>query len=103
MRELLLGAAVVALLAPAAVAQQGGQASGSAQAQQLQEGRYLVFFDFDSSALRADARQVISQAADAFRQTGAAQLAVVGHTDLSGSDSYNQALSSGAQRRFARS
>jgi hypothetical protein len=93
MRRLLLGASVLALLAPAVHAQPAGQGMGGAVAQQVEQDRFLVFFDFDSAALRADARQVIADAASRYRETGAAEISLVGHADLSGSDAYNQQLS----------
>jgi OmpA family len=59
-----------------------------------QDGRvYEVLFAFDRSDLDAEANATIDQAVADYRQTGAASLAVEGHTDTSGSDSYNQALS----------
>lgn len=59
-----------------------------------QDGRvYEVLFAFDRSDLDAEARSTIDQAVADYRQTGAAALAVEGHTDTSGSDGYNLALS----------
>lgn len=59
-------------------------------------GPLLVFFDFDRDVVTPEARQVIAQAFEASRRTGAATLSVTGHTDRAGSNSYNQAL--GLQR-----
>jgi OmpA family len=59
-----------------------------------QDGRvYEVLFAFDRSDLDAEALSTVDQAAAAYQRTGAASLAVVGHTDTSGSPSYNLALS----------
>jgi hypothetical protein len=59
-----------------------------------QGGRvYEVLFAFDRADLDAEARTTIDQAVAAYRQTGAASLAVEGHTDTSGGDAYNLALS----------
>jgi hypothetical protein len=59
-----------------------------------QDGRvYEVLFAFDRSDLDAEARSTIDQAVADYQQTGAASLAVEGHTDTSGSNVYNLALS----------
>lgn len=55
--------------------------------------QFLVFFGFNKSNLTSDAQGVISTAADTAKQMGSAQLVIVGHTDTSGSDTYNQSLS----------
>lgn len=62
-------------------------------------GPMLVFFDFDRKVITPEARQIVAQAAEAARRTGSATLAVTGHTDRAGSQSYNQAL--GLQRAEA--
>jgi outer membrane protein OmpA-like peptidoglycan-associated protein len=54
---------------------------------------YLVFFDFDSSKLTPEAKQIVNSAATDALQGKATQINVTGHTDRSGSDKYNQALS----------
>ena len=56
-------------------------------------GPFLVFFDFDSAELTDTAREVISSAAEAYRDFGIARLQTVGHTDTSGPDWYNERLS----------
>lgn len=60
--------------------------------------QFLVFFGFNKSNLTSDAQGVVSTAADTAKQMGSAQLVIVGHTDTSGSDTYNQSLS---ERRAA--
>jgi OOP family OmpA-OmpF porin len=57
--------------------------------------RFLAFFDFDKYNLTADAKKVVSQAAETAKKTNA-KVTVVGHTDRAGSDDYNMRLS---QRR----
>ena len=54
---------------------------------------FMVFFDWDSSRLSPASLNVITQAVTAFRSTGNARVTATGHTDTSGSDSYNMALS----------
>lgn len=55
--------------------------------------QFLVFFGFNKSNLTAEAETVISQAAAAAKQDGAARVVVVGHADTVGSPEYNQQLS----------
>jgi hypothetical protein len=64
--------------------------SGHALAQQ---SSYVVLFPFDQSGLDAAARATISSAAEEFKRTGSAHIAVQGNTDTSGNADYNQALS----------
>lgn len=90
MRSLLISASLLALLAPAAHAQMSGTPASAAEAE---PGRYLVYFDFDRSTLTQSGRQVVGQAAEEYKRLGSARLAVTGHTDRSGSNAYNQALS----------
>jgi OmpA family len=80
--------ALVALLTPAASAQQGD--SGTVQGE---EGQYVVFFGLDSAAIDAAARQVIRSAAEDYERTGAAYVEVHGYADTSGNVEYNEALS----------
>jgi len=61
--------------------------------QVTQARSYLVFFDFDSSRLTPEARQIVASAATDALQGMTTQINVTGHTDRSGSDRYNQALS----------
>jgi hypothetical protein len=96
MRKLLVGAALLALIAPAAHAQQSGGQENIANPSQVEPGQYLVFFAFDEATLTAEARQVISEAAAEYQRTGAARVTVTGHTDTAGPAAYNLELS---QRR----
>jgi hypothetical protein len=54
---------------------------------------YMVFFDWDRSNLSQQAVQTIGQAAAAYKQRGSARITATGHTDTSGPESYNMALS----------
>jgi outer membrane protein OmpA-like peptidoglycan-associated protein len=54
---------------------------------------FMVFFDWDRSNLSAQALATIKQAADAFRNKGSARITATGHTDTSGPEAYNMALS----------
>jgi outer membrane protein OmpA-like peptidoglycan-associated protein len=54
---------------------------------------YIVFFDFDRSNITADAQRVIGEAATAAKAGNRTRIELTGHTDRSGSDQYNMALS----------
>src|SRR5471030_691665 len=54
---------------------------------------FIVFFDWDRSNLSAQALSTIKQAAGAYKTKGSARVTATGHTDKSGPDSYNMALS----------
>jgi outer membrane protein OmpA-like peptidoglycan-associated protein len=54
---------------------------------------FQVFFDFDKSAISADAAKIIAEAADAVKSGKIAHINVIGHTDTVGSAKYNQKLS----------
>jgi outer membrane protein OmpA-like peptidoglycan-associated protein len=54
---------------------------------------YMVFFDWDRSDLSQQALQTISQVAQAYKSKGSARITATGHTDTSGPESYNMALS----------
>jgi outer membrane autotransporter protein len=54
---------------------------------------FLVFFDFDRSNITADAARVIDEAASVAKAGNVARVQLTGHTDRSGSDQYNMALS----------
>jgi hypothetical protein len=55
--------------------------------------QYIVFFDFDRATLTAQAMTTIKQAAAAAKAGNKTRIGVTGHTDRSGSDAYNMALS----------
>ncbi len=54
---------------------------------------FMVFFDWDRSNLSAQALTTIKQAASAYKQKGNARITATGHTDTSGTEAYNMALS----------
>jgi outer membrane protein OmpA-like peptidoglycan-associated protein len=54
---------------------------------------FMVFFDWDRSNLSAQALNTIKQAAGAYKTKGSARITATGHTDRSGPESYNMALS----------
>ena len=54
---------------------------------------FMVFFDWDRSNLSAQALATIQQAANAFKTKGNARITATGHTDTSGPEGYNMALS----------
>jgi outer membrane protein OmpA-like peptidoglycan-associated protein len=54
---------------------------------------YMVFFDWDRSNLSQQALSTIQQAANAYKTKGNARITATGHTDTSGPEAYNMALS----------
>jgi OOP family OmpA-OmpF porin len=54
---------------------------------------FMVFFDWDSSALSEASLNVVRQAAGAYKSKGSARIRATGHTDTSGPEAYNMALS----------
>jgi OOP family OmpA-OmpF porin len=54
---------------------------------------FMVFFDWDRANLSQQALTTIQQAANAFKTKGNARITATGHTDTSGPESYNMALS----------
>ncbi len=54
---------------------------------------FMVFFDWDRSNLSAQALNTIKQAAAAYKSKGSARVTATGHTDKSGPEAYNMALS----------
>ena len=63
----------------------------------LQEAVYLVFFDFDNSAIPEGGESVLNAVAREIRSRDDVQNVVItGHTDTSGPERYNMSLS---QRR----
>lgn len=59
-------------------------------------GPYIVFFDWDESAITAEAANTLDQAVTAYANCGMANVMLAGHTDRSGSVRYNLGL---AERR----
>jgi len=55
--------------------------------------KFIVYFETNKSNLTPDARETIARAADNIQRQQVTQVNVVGHTDTTGSDAYNQRLS----------
>ena len=69
------------------------QAPAAAPAPPAVPRTYLVFFDFDKSDIRPEARRIIETAAANRRTANVTRLEVTGHADRSGADRYNERLS----------
>ena len=54
---------------------------------------FMVFFDWDSTKLSDASLNVLEQARDAFKNKQDARITATGHTDTTGSEAYNMALS----------
>lgn len=54
---------------------------------------FMVFFDWDSTKLSDASMNVVEQAANAFKAKPGSRVTATGHTDTSGSEAYNMALS----------
>lgn len=54
---------------------------------------FMVFFDWDSTRLSDASMNVLSQARDAFVAKKATRITATGHTDTTGTEAYNMALS----------
>ena len=52
-----------------------------------------ILFDFDSYALRPEAREHLTNFAASLKEYADSEVLIVGHTDSSGADEYNQRLS----------
>jgi outer membrane protein OmpA-like peptidoglycan-associated protein len=79
-------------------AEELGNSLEGATVQRVGEGIVVTFdtgilFDFDASALRAEARANLQELADNLKEYPRTDVMVIGHTDATGSESYNQALS----------
>jgi outer membrane protein OmpA-like peptidoglycan-associated protein len=96
MRKVLAALAVAAVLAPTAYAQQASQSATTPASGQIEPGRFLVYFDTGEATLGFEGVRAVAQAAQEYRETGVAQIDVIGHTDTVGSAEYNRELS---QRR----
>jgi outer membrane protein OmpA-like peptidoglycan-associated protein len=69
-----------------------------AQVERVGEGIQVTFdsgilFDFDSYALRPEAREHLTNLATSLQEYPESEVLIVGHTDSSGADDYNQELS----------
>jgi len=98
MKRLLMAVSLLAMTAPAVHAQTGGTMSGmdtgvDAGDMEIVSDQYLVFFGLNESRLTPEAEDVVAKAASQYRETGAVRITATGHTDTSGSEQYNMALS----------
>jgi OmpA family len=59
----------------------------------VQTPSFMVFFDWDRSDLSPQAIGTVKQAAAAYKSNSGARVTAVGHTDTSGPNNYNMALS----------
>ena len=55
--------------------------------------RNEILFDYNSAALRSSSRDELSEMSDVFEKYSQTTIAVEGHADSTGSESYNQSLS----------
>jgi outer membrane protein OmpA-like peptidoglycan-associated protein len=55
--------------------------------------QFIIFFGFNKCNVTAEADAVLSEAASSAKSGGGASVRIVGHTDTSGSNAYNQKLS----------
>lgn len=69
-----------------------------APAPMCETGPYIVFFNWDESTITPEAATILDNAVSAYANCGAASVMLAGHTDTSGSTSYNMGL---AERRNA--
>lgn len=79
-------------------AQELEQAVDGATVQRVGEGLVVTFdsgllYDFDSFAIRAEAGRNLQRLAASLKSYPDTEVLIVGHTDSSGGDSYNQTLS----------
>lgn len=58
----------------------------------ISEAMYLVFFDFDSSSVNNEGMDVVQTVVNEMQSRNIMGVDIVGHTDTSGSDAYNQRL-----------
>ena len=54
---------------------------------------YLVFFDFDETAIRTDSASILERVISAIGELGSGSVTLTGHTDTAGPAGYNQGLS----------
>ena len=69
-----------------------------AEVERVGEGIQVTFdsgilFDFDSYSLRPEAREHLTNLAESLQEYPDSEVLIVGHTDASGADDYNQKLS----------
>lgn len=65
---------------------------GASGTMKAEDAMYLVFFDFNKSNISAGADSVLDAVVAELHKRGKTSITVVGNTDTSGSDSYNEKL-----------
>jgi hypothetical protein len=93
MLKSLASLSCMALLLAACGSQPPVQAISAPTPTTVQTPSFMVFFDWDRSDLSAQAMGTIQQAAAAYKSNSGARVTAVGHTDTSGPNNYNMALS----------
>lgn len=79
--------------APSAAGQQMAAAeAGAAVTQEKPSPFQDIWFDFDKSVVRADAKPILSAVADYMKKNKGAKLLIEGHCDERGTSEYNMAL-----------
>lgn len=63
------------------------------QPMELENAKYIVFFDWDEHSLNPGAQSIVDAAAEEAKSRSLVSVDLVGHTDTSGSQAYNQKLS----------
>lgn len=66
--------------------------AGNAGPMSAEDALYLVFFDFNKSSITTGAESVLDAVAAEVRKRNASTIEIVGHTDSSGSNNYNEKL-----------
>lgn len=66
--------------------------TGDSAPMAAEDSMYLVFFDFDKSAITSGAESVLDAVAAEVRKRNVSMIEIVGHTDSSGSQAYNERL-----------
>lgn len=66
--------------------------SASDEPLDIAEALYLIFFDFDSANIRAEAQSVIDTLANEIRPLNLSAISIIGHADTTGSEQYNKRL-----------
>lgn len=79
--------------APASAPMQVSQPVQPAPPPAPAETTWLVFFDWDKSDLKADAKSTLDKAAASLRSSNVTRIVLTGHADRSGPSDYNMALS----------
>jgi OOP family OmpA-OmpF porin len=69
---------------------------GEAEPMAIEDAKYIVFFDFDSSSIEESGASVLDAVAAEVAKRNITSVSVSGHTDTSGADAYNKKL---AERR----